>query len=262
MNLFRTHTGCRLAFTLGSAAAFLPISLSGQAALSTQAPLPYFNRNVIVLDPAHGGQDAGGSINGQPEKNITLGLGTSLRDALIARGFTVVSTRESDLTEAAPVLTTDQRAGIANHLRPAACVSLHATTRGNGIHISTSSLAPSAKPSASIATIAWESAQTLYLPQSLRLANALGAALVRARLPVLLTRSALRPLDNFTCPAIAIEVAPLPSAGAKTVSVTDAGYQRRIVESLATAILAWRDLNAPRPTAPAPKLIPAPGATP
>lgn len=260
----RIQIVCRLALTVGSAAAFAPIFLSGQAVAPVQPPVPYFNRNVIVLDPAHGGQDQGGSIHGQPEKDVTLALATSLRAALVARGFTVVSTRDAELPEASPLLTPDQRAGIANHLRPVACLILHATNSGVGIHISTSSLAASAGPYESSATIRWESAQALYLPQSLRLANDLGLALVRAKLPVLLTRTTLRPLDNLTCPAIALEVAPLAGSGAKLLPASDLAYQRRIVEVLATATLTWRDLNAPRPTPPIPTPKPAPaiGATP
>ncbi len=45
-------------------------------------------------------------------------------------------------------------------------------------------------------------------PPKPRLANTLGLALLRARLPVLLSRASLRPLDNLTCPAVAIEIAP------------------------------------------------------
>jgi len=260
----------RAALLLGSAATLAPVwllspdSLLAQSGYPTsyksstpmQATLPYFNRNVIVLDPAHGGQDAGATLNGHAlEKDVTLALAASLRATLTARGFTVVSTRDSDLTAAAPLLTGDQRAGTANHLRPVACIVLHATASGNGLSLSTSSLPLQEAPSASepSAPIPWDTAQSLYLPQSLRLANDLGLALLRAKLPVQLLRTTLKPLDNLTCPAVALEVAPLVVNGSKPTPVTDAGYQQRIADTLAGAILNWRDLMAPKPVAkPAP----------
>jgi N-acetylmuramoyl-L-alanine amidase len=247
----------RIALTLGSAATFAPASLFAQLPAVTPPATPYINRNVIVLDPAHGGQDSGASLNNQPEKNLTLALAANLKTLLTARGFTVAATRDADLPATAPLLTTDQRAGIANHLRPAACIVLHATSTGNGIHLATSGLQPSLVPYEPSAPGPWDSAQTPYLSQSQRLANDLGLALLRAKVPVLLTHIPLRPLDNLTCPAIAIEIAPLAANGQKPVPVTDPGYQQRIIDTIANAILLWRDATFPRP---APK--PAAGATP
>lgn len=237
----------------------LPLLLAAAASAAAQTPAtPYMNRNLIVLDPAHGGQDTGASLPGQPEKDVTLSLAASLKALLVTRGFTVVSTREADLT--AP-LTTDQRAGIANHLRPVACIVVHATTTGTGIHLFTSSLPTTGYAYDPAAQIPWESAQTTYLAQSQRLANDLGVALLHAKIPVVLARTALRPLNNLTCPAVAIELAPLPVSGEKTTPPTDGYYQQHVADTLAAAILTWRDLVNPRP---APKAAPAPatGATP
>ncbi|NYF81140.1 N-acetylmuramoyl-L-alanine amidase family protein [Granulicella arctica] len=225
----------------------------------TPPSTPYVNRNLIVLDPAHGGQDNGPTLNGQPEKNITLALSNALRTALTTRGFTVVSTRDADLPATTPLLTTDQRAGTANHLRPVACIVLHATTSGSGIHLITSSLTPSTEPYESSTTIPWDTAQTLYLSQSLHLANDLGLALLRVKIPVLLIRTALPPLDNLTCPAVAIEIAPLIASGQKNIPVTDASYQQRLADTIAAALLNWRDLTHPSPK---PVTAPTAGVTP
>jgi N-acetylmuramoyl-L-alanine amidase len=218
------------------------------------------NRNAIVLDPAHGGQDNGAFLNGHTEKDLTLDLASSLKDLLTARGFSVVATRDADLPAVAPLLTTDQRAGTANHLRPVACIILHATPYGSGVHLITSSLPPSDVPYEPSATVPWESAQTAYLPLSQSLANDLGLALLRAKISVQLIHAAIRPLDNLTCPAIVIEIAPLLVSGQKPTPATDSGYQQRLVVTLAAAILSWRDTNAPRP-APKPAQ-PANGSTP
>lgn len=238
----------------------LSLLLSTAVCAQTTAPAtPYMNRNVIVLDPAHGGEDIGATLDGQPEKDVTLDLAASLKALLTARGFTVVSTREADLPDTAPILTTDQRAGIANHLRPIACIVIHATRTGSGIGLFTSSLPLSPDLYEPAAQIPWDTAQTTYLPSSYRLANDLGVALLRAKIPAVLTRTVLRPLDNLTCPAVAIEVAPLVvGSGNKSTSPTDGYYQQRLADTLAAAIQNWRDLLYPRP---APKAA-ATGTTP
>jgi N-acetylmuramoyl-L-alanine amidase len=214
------------------------------------------NRNLIVLDPAHGGQDAGPNLNGQPEKAITLALATNLKSNLTALGFTVVSTRETDLPDSAPLLTTDQRAGTANHLRPIACLIIHAASSGSGVHLITSSLPQSDVPHEVGAAIPWETLQDDYIDRSQRLANDLGLALVHAKIPALLVRATLRPLDNLTCPALAIEVAPLPG-NPRLIPVTDSGYQQRLADTIAGALLTWRDATSPRP---APKPAPTPAS--
>ena len=83
-------------------------------------PAPAFYRNIIILDPAHGGPDAGARLaNGAQEKDVTLAFSARLRTLLAAAGFTVLSTRDSDPSA---LLTTDQRASVANHARPLACL--------------------------------------------------------------------------------------------------------------------------------------------
>ena len=72
-------------------------------------------RFVVVLDAAHGGSDAGGTLASQPaqqetEKAYTLALSVRLRSLLGARGIAVVTTRESDTT-----VDNNRRAEIANH---------------------------------------------------------------------------------------------------------------------------------------------------
>lgn len=196
------------------------------------------NRNLILLDPAHGGQDRGVSFNGTPEKDLTLVLAANLRALLADRNFTVASTRDAELPANTPLLSTDQRAGTANHLRASACLILHASASGNGIHIVTSSLPPLEAPAPT--AIPWDTAQAASLPQSQRLANTLGLAMLHLKLPVTLTTAALRPLDNLTCPAVAIEIAPLATGGHVTPP-TDPAYQHRLAEAVAVALTDWRN---------------------
>ena len=170
------------------------------------------------------------------EKDITLAFATRLRTLLFTSGFAVISTHETDPVVPFP---TDQRAEIANHAHPTACLILHATATGAGIHLVTSALAPNelADPHA---PIPWNTAQAASIAQSLDLANEIGLALERAKIPVILSRAALRPLDNLTCPAVAIEIAPLNPGTSETTSVTDANYQQNIAKAIVAAIGPWR----------------------
>ncbi len=53
---------------------------------------------TVVIDPGHGGEDAGASgKNGVREKDINLAIAFDLRDLLVANGVSVVLTRETDI---------------------------------------------------------------------------------------------------------------------------------------------------------------------
>jgi N-acetylmuramoyl-L-alanine amidase len=222
-------TQIALRLTLAAAAALFPI-----AALAQQPATP---RTLILLDPAHGGPDPGAHLpNNLLEKDATLAFAARLRALLTTSGFNVISTHETD--PAVP-FTTDQRAEIGNHAHPTACLILHATASGSGIHVVTSALAPDTFENPH-ATIPWNTAQSASIPQSLSLANDIGLALEHAKLPVILSRASLRPLDNLTCPAVAIEIAPLNPGGSETTPVTDAAYQQNIAKAIAAAVGSWR----------------------
>jgi N-acetylmuramoyl-L-alanine amidase len=202
------------------------------AAAQTQSPNPT-GRFAIVLDAAHGGDDMGGRLaSGQLEKAATLAFSVRLRSLLSARGMTVTTTRESDMTVNPPA-----RAQIANRSKAEACLSLHATESGSGIHLFTSSLPPS-QPTR---FLAWKTAQSAFINRSLALAGALNSALLHDGFNVTLSRTALIAVDNMTCPALAIEVAPARGPDGKvTAEPDDPDYQARIATSLATALLEWR----------------------
>jgi N-acetylmuramoyl-L-alanine amidase len=55
------------------------------------------NIKTILIDPGHGGYDGGADgISGVKEKDINLNISLKLRDALKARGYNVIMTRETD----------------------------------------------------------------------------------------------------------------------------------------------------------------------
>jgi N-acetylmuramoyl-L-alanine amidase len=252
----RIHLSAAVAAVLLTA-----LPLSSQAPPSpAPRPLPALYRNLIVLDPAHGGRDKGAQLSvSAAEKDVTLAFAQRLRPALVAQGFTVVSTRESD---PADELTTDQRAGTANHTRPVACLLLHAAPAGSGVHIVTSSLAAPETAASPGRALAWNRAQAAMIPMSLRLANEVGLTLQTAHLPVLLMRASVPPLDSLICPAVAIEVAPLRGSGKNLTSAADAGYQQRIANAIAAGLASFRAHNAPPPNSTPSPAQPRAGATP
>ena len=223
---------------------------------------PTFNRDVVVVDPAHGGTDVGARINDHlEEKEVNLAMANRLRSLLAARGFTVVSTREDDL-QSRPValLTTDQRAEVANKARAVACLVIHASASGNGVDVGISAIGSSiaAVPQAAPVTrsssgaVPWERAQEIYVPQSQGLANQVGTALSRANVPVSLGRVAMRPLDNMTCPAISLEVSAM-HRGSDLTALSDEEYQRKVAEAIAGALIFWKNQAVQPEYVPVPK---------
>jgi N-acetylmuramoyl-L-alanine amidase len=199
------------------------------------APLlqPVRPRYVVVLDAAHGGNDPGAELGGGvPEKEITLALAVRLRERLSARGIDVVMIRQADVTMA-PL----DRAQVANHAQAAACLVLHATATGSGVHLFTSSLAPTAKTQ----FLPWQTAQSAYVTQSLKLESEIDTALAHAAIPVTLGRAAVEPMNSFACPEVAVELAPLV-AGHVTAGkpITDVEYRTSVADAIVAALEAWR----------------------
>ncbi|GAC1361143.1 MAG: hypothetical protein NVSMB3_09330 [Acidobacteriaceae bacterium] len=97
------------------------------------------------------------------------------------------------------------------------------------------------------AVVPWDSAQAAYQPQSVRLANEVGVSLTNAHLPTLLGLASLRPLDNLTCPAIALEIAPLKLPRSNLTPPDDEAYQQCIAQATAAALISWRSHNPPPP---------------
>lgn len=231
-----TEAGVLVLGAWGSLVAQAPpqtTQVQNAVAAPVTSALPATPRFVVVIDAAHGGTDSGAGLgSGLAEKSVTLALSVRLRSTLQARGISVVTTRESDTT--IPPLN---RAEAVNHAQGGACLVIHATATGSGVHLYTSALAPSspARP------VPWQTAQAQYVTQSLKLESEVDSALAHAQIPVTLGRASVQPMDNFACPTVAVELAPLVAGhvtGGKNIS--DAAYQKSVVDALAAAIEAWR----------------------
>jgi N-acetylmuramoyl-L-alanine amidase len=230
----------RLATRACLAIAFLPApQVAGAQSPSNPPPAPPASapvvkagpRFAVVIDAAHGGADSGAHLSEHLlEKDLALTLSVRLRSMLGAHGIYVVTTRESD--SAIPALN---RAEAANHVGAAACITLHATTSGSGVHLFTSSLTPVSMTR----FLPWETAQGAYAEQSLRLSSEVDSAMTHAEIPVTLGRTALQPLDSFTCPAVVVEFSPLNNSG-RVTQLSDPGYEDRIVAAMVAAVEQWQ----------------------
>jgi N-acetylmuramoyl-L-alanine amidase len=214
-------------------------------ALVSLPPLP-FRPTTIVIDPGHGASDNGSRISDTiVEKDVTLALALRLRSLLTARGFNVVLTRDDDkATNPTPPfapLTLDDRAGIANHERPSACLLIHATGAGTGVHLYTSELTPA---SGELPAAPWLSLQAPWVPDSQSLASRIANALNRSHLPLVNGSASVRPLDSLTCPALVLELAPR-TASADTIN--DDAYQQTVAQATANALILWKDHVQPPP---------------
>jgi N-acetylmuramoyl-L-alanine amidase len=201
--------------------------------VAQQAPAAPPARFVVVLDAAHGGDDTGGRIaENQVEKAFTLAMSVRLRSLLGARGIQVVTTRESDAN-----IDPNRRAEIANHAQAQACLSLHASQSGSGVHLYASSLSPA--QSARFA--AWKTAQSAWVTRSLALEGVLNSALLQAGMSVTLGRTSLPAVDSMTCPAVAVEIAPQLGSDKKVAAaLDDPAYQAHVAAALAAALVQWR----------------------
>lgn len=232
----------------------------GPAVTPTMVPAPPgpFNRTTVFLDVSHGGTDSGSRINDSTsEKDVTLQFANKLRSLLTARGFTTVLSRDSDTATLpnspdAP-LTLDARAGMGNRARAVACLLLHATGSGHGVHLYSSELTPT---SGEISGGPWLTAQAPWVTQSVKLERQLGQAITREGVPLVVSRASVRPVDSLTCPALVVELAP---SGSESGSISDDAYQQRIANAIATALVFWQNTaQPPSRLVPAPALAPPP----
>lgn len=207
-----------------SAPAPAPAPATG-AALFPPSALPAAHYQVVI-DPGHGGSEPGAALAANlEEKEVTLALARRLRTELQNRGLGATLLRDAD-----NYLSLDQRAATVNGLRPLMFVTLHAATSEAAVRVYTA-LLPAAQPEAGVFR-PWESAQEPFLERSRLLASSLSDELRRRDVQVLMLSAPLRPLNNVTTAAVAVEVC-LP--GNQPAGFT-AAFQQSLAAGLATAL--------------------------
>jgi N-acetylmuramoyl-L-alanine amidase len=189
-------------------------------------------RYFAVVDASHGGDDYGETLSTTLlEKDVTVLLARSLRQELESRGITTLVLRDSDAN-----LSLDQRAVFANADHAAIYIALHAASSGHGVRVYTALLPYGEDDRGPFRS--WATAQRGSRPLSQTAASAVAGELQKRQIPVRTLEAPLRPLNNVTGPAIAVEVAP---QGTDVSQLTAPDYEQLVTSAVATAIAANRD---------------------
>jgi len=169
------------------------------------------NPKLIVIDPGHGGSDTGAEHNGLVEKDLNLDISKRLRAILLARGWQVKMTRDTDVDVFGPNASAHDELQARDDIAIKAGARMYVSVHSNSF--TSSSL----------------SGTTTYYfrPDSYPLAQA-----VHARLAALPTKDDGIRKDNFyvihhsTMPAILVETAFLSNPGDAGLLKSEAFLQR------------------------------------
>jgi len=189
-------------------------------------------RYFAVVDPSHGGDERGASLTNQlAEKDVTLAFGRHLRQELDTRGLATLLLRDGDST-----LSLDQRASLTNSAHPAIYICIHAASQGNGVRVYTALVPAEAENSGPF--LSWDAAQAAFQLLSRSAGTGLVAELQSKQIPARSLIAPLRPLNNITTAALALEVAP-PSDDVS--QLTSPAYQQAIAAAVAAGVADIRN---------------------
>lgn len=230
-------------------------AISPGGAAKPDAPAPPF---VVVIDPGHGGRDAGSRGALLVEKDFTLRAAGMLA-ALLARRPEVkaILTREAD-TE----MTAVQRASVANYNAAALFLTLHADAswrpgaRGPAIMVAAPRRPPRvAGEAAQAVAFRWQRSQNIHLASNRRFALNLQRrfAAIRANEKPPIRILAVRNLEGVRMPAayVSLGVISTPEDEAR---LSETGEEDPYITALARAVLKFAGLTEdlpPKPPAPA-----------
>lgn len=191
-------------------------------------PAPASRRVFAVVDASHGGDDRGEALSATlAEKDVTVAFARRLRQELESRGIATLVLRDSDAN-----LSLDERASMANNLRAAVYIAVHAASNGHGVRLYTSMI-PYSNEESSGPFRAWATAQEQSTAASQSAVNGVAAELKKQQVTVRALTAPLRPLNNVLTAAFAIEVAP---AGTDVSQLTSSDYQQLISSAIASGI--------------------------
>ncbi|HEV2737137.1 MAG TPA: N-acetylmuramoyl-L-alanine amidase, partial [Candidatus Elarobacter sp.] len=234
-DLARIGTGRTGGAAVVASAASPDPSASGDA-VPAWKPGTATNPKLIVIDPGHGGADPGTQHNGLVEKLLTLDIAQRLRALLVAQGWTVRMTRETDVDP----LSADILAKMHADGKPKADDRAYLQTRCDvannagarmfiSIHINS---APS--ESAHGTTVYW------YKPQDAALAQ----AIERSVIPLAGTQDDGTRHENFyvvrhsTMPAVLIETAFATNPG-DVALLRQPSFLQNVAQGIANGVKAY-----------------------
>jgi N-acetylmuramoyl-L-alanine amidase len=257
------ETAAPPAATPPNAAATPPPAAEAPPVLTT----PRGGIQTIVIDPGHGGGDAGvRGRAGVEEKAVTLAVAQALRGMIEARlGIRVILTREDDRAVGA-----DERAALANNSKADLFLSLHANAAPSAavsgaevFHLRLDEAGEEARRSAQADSVAlpvlgganrtieivrWDLAQVRHVESSGVLA-AMIAEELRGRVsmgPRPQQQAPLRVLVGANMPAALVEMAYLSNAEQEKVAASEA-YQGLVAQALYEAVVRFRAYADGRP---------------
>ena len=158
-------------------------------------------------------------------------MARSLKQQLESRGISTLVLRDSDAN-----LTLDQRATFANTNHAAIYIALHADSSGHGVRLYTALLPSGGDDRGPFRS--WGTSQQSSLPLSQSAAAEVASELQKRQIPVRTLSAPLRPLNNVTAAALAVEIAP---QGTDPAQLTAPDYQELITGAVATAVASARD---------------------
>jgi N-acetylmuramoyl-L-alanine amidase len=203
-----------------------------QAAALANQPTSVPRRYFAVVDASHGGNDRGEALSPTlAEKDVTVMFARRLRQELESRGITTLVLRDSDAN-----VSLDDRAYFANTTHAAIYIALHAASNGHGVRVYTALLPYSGEEDRGPFR-SWSTAQSSSVPLSHTAAASVTAELRKVQVATRMLEAPLRPLNNVTTAAIAVEVAP-PAADVSALTAPD--YQQLIAGSIANGVVNIR----------------------
>ena len=211
---------------------------AGQSVPETP-PTPQKTLSVIIVDPAHGGADAGArGSTGIVESDVVLGFARLLRISLEAQGLRVLLTRQANEGP-----SFDDRSKLANAQRGGIFITLHVSSTGQPGTVRVYSLAhpPAAQNTAFAphgAILPWDRAQFGFIDQSRRLAELIQIQMAQRfhGSPETPLEVPVRQLRTVGAPAVAIEVSSVSVADRSTLDQMGPG----LADAVARAVAAFR----------------------
>jgi N-acetylmuramoyl-L-alanine amidase len=221
--------------------AVAPQAAPSPAAPSTPEtpPRPQKTLSVIIVDPAHGGADAGArGSTGVVESDVVLGFARLLRISLEAQGLRVLLTRQANEGP-----SFDDRSKLANAQRGGIFITLHVSSTGQPGTVRVYSLArPPAAQNTAFAPrggiLPWDRAQFGFIDQSRRLAELIQIQMAQRfhGSPETPLEVPVRQLRTVGAPAVAIEVSSVSVAERSTLDQMGPG----VADAVARAVAAFR----------------------
>jgi len=225
----------------------------GYEEFAPQDPKGERRLHVIVIDPGHGGGDAGVVSSEVAEKDLTLTLARLLEAELEGQGVRVVLTRSDDLD-----LAPEARAEIANRVGADLMISLHfdgyVDPRARGataysppasvaegrsrLEAGTASGAPAA--ASRVTLLPWRDVSTRHAVQSRALAEAVLSSLeLRGLGPTRLREHLPCELLGVNAPGILLECATLTASQDRERVTQEAGL-KQLAATMAQGVAAYR----------------------